>query len=205
VRIFWCVLVLSLIGPLPAYAVNPPQWEELSNGVFVDTANIKIDGDVVGAYVQEVGHQKRATALYDVDCKNDEIRVHSDTPRYRSVPVQGGGFVVQSDDGFRTVVPDSRNSKIESAICGIATQRTAEKANQDRQVQCARAMHDDFLRLLLISYRLSEDERSCLSGLVDDVRHKECDKAGVSKGTTMVQYLHEKGIFLDCEDRPGKQ
>jgi len=90
---------------LAAFAIGPPQWEEFAKGEFVDTANLKtaVDGFVTAAYIRSVSAGKQVTTLYEVDCKADEIRVHSETPRYRRVPVDGGGSVVEVDDGFRTV------------------------------------------------------------------------------------------------------
>ncbi len=125
------VCLLTLLYPLQAFAINPPQWKEIDKGEFIDTANVKTDTEDVAAYIRHGG----AITLYEVDCKGDRIRVHSDTPRYRTVPVEGGGQGVVSDDGFRTVVPGSRDALIENAICGIVTQREAESAKQERQAE----------------------------------------------------------------------
>jgi hypothetical protein len=134
-----------------------------------------------------------------VDCKGDLIRVHSDTPHYRAVPVEGGGTVIQSDDGFRSVVPGGKNAQIENAICGMVARQEAERAKQGQQAECERARHDDEFRVFLLKDQLTRDESMCLLGLTQGTRYGECDKAGVSVGTNVVEYLHNKGIFLACE------
>jgi hypothetical protein len=194
------VTMMALLLPLQSLAVNPPQWTEFSKGEYTDTANVKADGNIVSAYVKHVDAGKQVTALYEVDCKGDLIRVHSDTPRYRTVHVEGGGTVVQSDDGFRTVVPGTRNAQIENAICGMVARREAERVKQQRQADCERARHDDEFRVILLNDQLTKDEAMCLLGLTDGTRYKECDKAGIAEGTSVVEYLHNKGIFLSCEN-----
>jgi hypothetical protein len=194
------MMIALLLMPLQSLAVNPPQWSEFSKGEYTDTANVKADGNIVSAYVRHLVAGKQLITLYEVDCKGDLIRVHSDTPRYRTVHVEGGGTVVQSDDGFRTVVPDTRNAQIENAICGIVARREAERAKQQRQADCERARHDDEFRVILLNDQLTKDEAMCLLGLPEGTRYKECDKAGVPVGTSVVEYLHNKGIFLPCEN-----
>jgi hypothetical protein len=183
-----------------ADAINPPQWDEFAKREFVDAANVKAEGDVVAAYVRHVTAGKEVTTLYEVDCKDDRIRVHSDTPRYIRVPVDGGGSVVQLDDGFRTIAPGSQNARIENAICGVVAQRRAEETKQQQQANCERAKHDDTERVILVKDRLTRDEGACLLGLSHGDRYTDCDKAGIPKDATVIQYLHGKGIFLECED-----
>ena len=199
---FSCLTVLSLACSLRAYAINPPQWDEFSKGEFVDSANVKTGGDVVAGYVRSGSAANQVTALYEVDCKADTIRVHSDVQRYRRIPVEGGGSVVQSDDEFRTVVPGSRNARIEIAICGVATRAEADRQRQENEAQCQRAKHEDSLRIFLAGSRLTLDESVCLSDLKNGNPRRECDKAGIAKDTSVAEYLHGKGIFLECEDHP---
>jgi len=104
---------------------------------------VKADGAVVSAYAKHADAGKQVTTLYEVDCKRDLIRVHSDTQRYRAVPVEGGGSVIQADDGFRTVVPGTRNAQLETAICGVVTKREMEGTKQEQQAECERAKHDE--------------------------------------------------------------
>lgn len=196
-----CFSVVGLFCSVQVKAVNPPQWDEFSKGEFIDTANMKTGWDAIAAYVRFGSGNKQVTTLYEVDCRGDRIRVHSDTPRYRRVPVDGGGSVIQTDDGFRTVTPGSRNARIERAICGAVAQREAERLKQEHHVECERATHEDLHRVLLVADRLTKDEVFCLTELAleRDDRPRECDKAGVPPGTGVTQYLHGKGIFLECE------
>lgn len=122
------VSALGFAACMRAYAINPPQWDEFAKGESVDIANVRTDGDIISGYVRDVKAGTQRTTLYEVDCKGDKIRVHSDVPRYIAVPVEGGGRVIEADDGFRTVEPGSRNAGIENAICGIAQRQEAEKA-----------------------------------------------------------------------------
>jgi len=73
------------------------------------------------------------------------------------------------------------------------------------RADCERAMQDDSSRVLLVKDQLTKDEALCLLGLSDNNRFTECDKAGVPGNTGVVQYLHGKGIFLECEDRSEHQ
>lgn len=195
----WGICVIGLMCPLQAYAISPPQWDEFAKGEFIDKANVKVDGDIVAAYVRRVRGGRQITTLYEVDCKDDKIRVHSDAPRYISVPVEGGGRVVESDDGFRTVIPGSQNARTENAICEVAAREDMKREKIERQAECQRARNDDELRVMLTG-GLTYDEKFCLLGLTHDVRYKECDKAGVPGGISVIQYLHSKGIFLECEN-----
>jgi hypothetical protein len=188
---------LTLLFPLQAFAINPPQWEEIAKGEFCDTANVKTDADDVAAYIRHGG----AITLYEVDCKGDRIRVHSDTPRYRAVPVEGGGQVVVSDDGFRPVVPGSRDALIENAICGIVTKREEQRSAEEVRAECEKAKKDDFARVFIAKGQLTHDEGICLFEMASGDRPRECDKAAIAAGTNVVEYLHGKGIFLECEDR----
>jgi hypothetical protein len=192
--------VLGLVCPLHAYAINPPHWDQFSKGEFVDIANVKADGNVVAAYVKRADAQKEVTTLYEVDCQGDKIRVHSDIQRYRSVPVQGGTRVVVPDDRFKSVVPGSRNARIENAICEVAARQEAERERQRKQAECERARHDDPLRIVLVKERLSQDETLCLLAVARGERTVECNKARVPTNVSVDQYLHDKGIFLECED-----
>ena len=79
---------------------------------------------VAGWVRKERQRREPSDRSLEVDCKADTIRVHSEVQRYRRIPVEGGGSVVRSDDGFRTGVPGSRNARIEIAICGAATRST---------------------------------------------------------------------------------
>lgn len=196
------LLALCLVCPLQAYAVNPPQWSEFSKGDFIDTANVKTDGAISAAYVMTGSAAKKVTTLYEVNCKGDQIRVHSDTPRYVRVPVSGGGSVVQVDDGFRTVVPGSQNARIESAICGFVAQEEAKQAAQEKVTECQREKSDDYLRVFELREQLKEHEWMCLMGAAKGNPSTECDDAGIPRNVNVVQYLHDKGIYLECEDRP---
>jgi len=194
---------LGALLPLQAFAVNPPQWDEFSKGEYIDTANVKSDGTITAAYVKHSDAGKQVTTLYEVDCKGDLIRVHSDTQRYRAVPVEGGGSVIQADDGFRTVVPGTRNAQLESAICGVVASREAESTKQNQQAECERAKQDDEFRVLLAKDQLSHDESLCLLGLTRGDRYEECGKAGIPLGKNVVDYLRSKAISLPCEDAAG--
>jgi len=194
------VVGLGMLLPLEALAVNPPQWEEFSKGQYIDTANVKTDGAIVSAYVKHTGAGNQVATLYEVECANDMLRVHSDTQHYRRVPVEGGGSVVLSDDGFRTVVPGSRNAEIETAICGAADRKEAERIKQQQQVNCERAKHDDELRVLFVKDKLSQAEYMCLAGLTRGERDQDCAKAEIPAGTKVLEYLRNKGIALPCED-----
>jgi hypothetical protein len=198
-RILQLIVGLSTLLSLPAYAINPPQWEEFAGIDYIDSANVKTDGAIASAYVKHTDAGKQLTTLYEVDCKGDLIRVHSDTQRYRAVPVEGGGSVIQADDGFRTVVPGTRNAQIENAICGAVTRQEAESAKQNQQAECERAKHDDEFRVLLAKDQLSRDESMCLLGMVHGERYGECDKAAIPAGTKVVDYLRNKAITLPCE------
>jgi hypothetical protein len=203
IRLLTCIGVLL---PFQAFAVNPPHWEEFAKGQYIDSGNVKAEGNsIVSAYVKHADAGTQQVTLFEVDCKNDLIRVHSDAQRYRRVPVEGGGTVVQADDGFRTVVPGSRNAQIETAICGAADRAEAEKAKQRQQVECEQAKHDDGLRVLLVKEKLSQDETMCLQGLTHGERYAECQKAGIPAGTNVVEYLRNNGIFLACESAAGKR
>jgi len=198
-------LLRLLIGavvllPLQTFAVNPSQWNEFSKGEYIDTANVKSDGNIVSAYVKRVSAGTQVTTLYEVNCKGDRIRVHSDTPRYRAVQVEGGGTVIQPDDGFRSVVPGASNAQIEIAICGIVARQEAERVKQEQQAECERARHDDEVRVFLLKDQLTRDEAMCLLGLTQGTRYGECDKAGIPVSTSVVEYMHNKGIFLACEN-----
>jgi hypothetical protein len=199
-NILYLMAGLGMLLPLQAFAVNPPQWDEFSKGQYIDTENVKIEGAIVSAYVKHADAGKPVTTLYEVECTNDLLRVHSDTQRYRRVPVEGGGSVVESDDGFRTVVPGTRNAEIETAICGAVDQAEAKKAKQEQQVACERAKHDDELRVLLVKDKLSRDEYMCLAGLTRGERYEDCAKAGIPAGTKVLEYLRSKGVGLPCED-----
>lgn len=200
-----CLSAISLVCPLQAYAISIPQWDEFAKGEFIDKANVKVDGDIVAAYVRHVVGTRRTITLYEVDCKGDRIRIHSDRQRYRWVPVEGGGRVLEADDGFRAVVPGSGNARIENAVCEIVAQQDAQRMKREEKVQCERAKHDDELRVFLLRDRLSEDEALCLLGLTHGDRPPECGKAGIQRGTGVVEYLHGKGIFLTCEHQSGHQ
>lgn len=193
-----CLAVLCL--PLPAYAVNAPKWVEFSSGEYIDTANIKSSGNMTSAYIKTA---KQGPILYEVDCEGDKIRVHSDLPRYISVPVKGGGSVVQLDDGFRTVIPGGSNARIENAICKSSAQQEAQVEQQRQQADCEKAKGNETLRVLLVKDRLSADESMCLIGLTHDTRYSECDKVGVPLHTSVTDYLHHKGILLRCEMPTG--
>jgi hypothetical protein len=202
-KLLCSALLVSTVGCNMAYGINAPEWSEFAKGELIDTANVRVDGDITGAYVKHSGDKKEIGTLYEVDCKTDVIRVHSDTPRYTFTPVEGSSRgVIQSDDGFRTVVPQTRNARIEGAICGIVARQEAEKAKVARQTECENAKKDDTLRVS-ITDGLTHDQRFCLMGLaLSQPRDPECDKAGVLAGTSVVDYLHAKGMFLECEDHP---
>lgn len=199
------LLLLCLICPLKAVAVNPPQWSEFAQGDFIDTANIKSDGTISAAYVRTGSATKKVTTLYEVNCKDDQIRVHSDTPRYVRVPVSGGGTVVQVDDGFRTVVPGSQNALIESAICGIVAQAEAKQAEEEKQAECEREKSDDYTRVFELRDQLKDHEWMCLMEVAKGDPSTECERAGIPRNVNVVQYLHDKGIYLACEDRPDQK
>jgi len=187
--------------PLQTFAVNSPQWSEFSKGQYIDTANVKTDGNIVSAYVKHIDGGKQVTTLYEVDCNGDLIRVHSDTPRYHVIQVEGGGSVIQSDDGFRSIVPGTRSAQIETEMCRIVARQEAEKEKQVQQAECEHAKHDDERRVYLVNNdQLTRDEKMCLLGLTQSTRYGECDKAGIPAGTNVVGYLHSKGIFLACEN-----
>lgn len=175
------VCLLILLFPLEAFAINPPQWDEIAKGEFVDTANVKTDADDVAAYIRHGG----AITLYEVDCKGDRIRVHSDIPRYRAVPVEGGGQVVVSDDGFRTVLPGSHDALIENAICGIVTKREEQRSAEQARAECERAKKDDSARVVYARDRLTRDEAFCLLGMADGRREPECNRALIAPGTNV--------------------
>ena len=193
--------------PLQALAIDAPQWNQFSNGEYVDTANVKSEGDQVSGYVKHVAAGKPAITLYEVNCKGDQIRVHSDLPRYQTVQVQGGGTVVVQDDGFRTIVPGTREAQIETALCGIVAHQRAKESAQQEATFCERAKHDEQARIMLVPEgRLTRSEGLCLSGIAAELpRTAECDKAGVPKDATVTQYLHSKGIFLACESASAPQ
>lgn len=202
--LFGCLISLGLAIPVTAFAVNPPQWNEFHKGESLDSANVKFDGTIAAAYVMEVGANGKVTTLYEVNCKEDQIRVHSDTPRFVRIPVSGGGTVVQSDDGFRTVIPGSRNARIESAICETAEKEQAEAARQEEDTRCKQALTDDSRRIDFASLKLDYNEMACLDEIArGKKRTSECSSAGIPEGTTVTQYLHGKGIYLECEDRPA--
>lgn len=183
-----------------ALAINEPQWTEFSKGEYVDSANVKSDGNVASGYIKTGA----TVTLYEVSCATDQIRTHSDLPRYVQVPAGPGRTVVQSDDGFRTVNPGTRNARIENAICGVVAAAVAKRSAADARELCEKAKHDQWSRVYLESSVLSLDERMCLSDLAPGkVRPRECDRAGVPKGITdATEYLHSKGIYLACEEKP---
>jgi|ERR1700733_7922342 len=191
---------LGMLLSLQAFAVNPPQWEEFSKGQYIDTANLKTDGTIASAYVKHTDAGKPVTTLYEVECKGDLLRVHSDIQRYRRIAVEGGGSVVQADDGFRTIVPGTWNAQIEAAICGAAERAEAHEAKQRQQAECELAKHDDERRLLFVKDKLSQDEYMCLAGLTRGERYQDCARAEIPVGTKVVEYLHNKGIALPCEN-----
>jgi hypothetical protein len=190
-----CACLLSLLLPSLTCAINAPQWERLAEGDYIDTANIKTDPEDVAAYIKHAN----SIALYEVDCKGDRIRVHSDIPRYRAVPVEGGGQVVVSDDGYRTVLPGSREALIENTICELVQKREQQRLAEQAHVECERAMKDIAVRVRHAEGRLTWDEAICLRGMAGGERPKECSQAMISPSTDIVEYLHLKGIFLECE------
>jgi hypothetical protein len=192
----------ALVWSLQTLAIDPPQWDEFAKGEFIDTANVKSEGNVASAYIRESGG--KAATLYEVGCQDDKLRVHSDTPQYVRVPVGNGQSVLQSDDGFRTVVPGSRNARIENAVCEIVAQREVDIAWREKQQFCERAKPDEFARVLYFASRLTHDEALCLGELTNsNDRPAECERAGIPKGVSVSEYLHKKGIYLECEERPG--
>jgi|ERR1039457_4527999 hypothetical protein len=68
------------------------------------------------------------------------------------------------------------------------------------RTRCERARHDDEFKVFLLKDQLTPDEAICLLGLTQGMRYGECDKAMVPVGTSIVEYMHRKGIFLACED-----
>lgn len=188
--------MFHILAAIVIAAVNPPHWDHFAGGVLVDTANLTNTTGIAAAYVKIDSQPPR---LYEVDCDGNRIRLHSDQPRYVQVPMGSGISVIQSDDGFRTVSPESREARIENAICERVHQSEIEEIRQRQATECERAKHDDLRRILFVREQLSEDESMCLLSLSRGDRPMECDKAEVPKDISVREYLQKKGLTLECE------
>jgi hypothetical protein len=112
--------------------------------------------------------------------------------------------MVREDDGFRPVIPGSRNAEIENVVCGIEAAKQEQRRKEEAAAQCERAKHDDDLRVMLTPQdRVTADEKMCLFSLARDGLAQERSKFGVHKGMTVTEYLHRQGIFLECETDTG--